>query len=230
MSPIRFTYITILLFALISILFSQSGSAAEYIVSASPDEFLIRSGELLSVDIKIDSDDKNWIKDISNASEICREECQQSGLDLHFSIYADVKGQGNISVGPYEIEIGKETIRTKPIKLLVLPPLNGKEGIFIESVNDPNGSGKFQIRIDWDFSKSAMQVGPIVMDESKFLRCASGVGLIRHKSSRGFSDIAGTANYTLENTTENPILITKEYFEGLPENYRLPEIIIPPSK
>lgn len=218
------------LFTLLLLLVSQYGCATKYTVSAIPNDFLIRSGDLLSVDVKIDSDEENWINDTSNASEICREECQQFGLDLDFSIYANVKGEGNISVGPYEVKIGKETIRTQTVRLLVLPSLSDDEGIFIEFVSDPNGSGKFQIRIDYNLPKDVIHAGPIVMNESKFLRCATGEGLIRHSSSRSASSISWSANYILENTTANPIIITKDYFKRLPENYILPKIIIPPSR
>lgn len=203
------------------------GCATQYTVTAVPSEFLLRPGDLLSVDVKIDSEEKDWIKDVSNTSEICVAECQQYGLDLDFTIYANVKNEGHITVGPYEVKIGKETIRTKPIRLYVLQPINEKEGIFIESVADPNGSGKYQIRIDYNLPSNG---GPIIMNEKKFPRCTTGKGLVRHSSSRSASLKSGTANYILENTTETPLKVTKDYFRGLPESYQLPEIIILPSK
>jgi hypothetical protein len=216
-----------LLFVLSFVLVSLFGCATQYTVTAEPSVFLLRSGDLLSVNVKIESDEKGWIKDVSNTSEICITECQQFGLDLDFTIYANIKNEGNISVGPYEVKIGKETIRTKPIKLSVLPSINDKEGIFIESVADPNGSGKYQIRIDYNLPSNG---GPIIMNEKKFHRCTTGNGLVRHSSSSSASSKSGSANYILENTTESPLRVTNDYFKGLPEGYQLPEIIILPSK
>lgn len=219
----RLKFLSAFLFAFCSLY----GCATKYSVSAEPNEFLIRSGDLLSVEVKIDSEETDWIKDVSNASEICVAECQEYGLDLDFTIYANVKGQGNITVGPYEVRIGKETIKTKRIKLFVLPSLNEKEGIFIESVADPNRTGKYQIKIDYNLPSHG---GPIMMNENKFLRSTTGKGLVRHRSTRSATSKSGSANYILENTTENPIRVTRDYFTGLPENYQLPEMIILPSK
>jgi hypothetical protein len=227
MHLIDFFHRTKSMFFLLFVLVSLFGCAAQYTVTADPSELLLRSGDLLSVNVKIKSDEKGWIKDVSNTSEICITECQQYGLNFDFTIYARIKNEGNISVGPYEVKIGKETIRTKPIKLYVLPSINEKEGIFIESVADPNGSGKYQIRIDYNLPSNG---GPIMMNEKKFTICTTGIGLVRHSSSRSASSKSGSANYILENTTESLFRITKNYFKGLPEGYQLPEIIIFPSK
>jgi hypothetical protein len=227
MHPIDIVHRLKFLFSLLFVFGSLYGCATQYTVSAEPNDFLIRSGDLLSVVVKIHSEEKDLIKDVSNASEICVAECQEYGLDLDFTIYANVKGDGNITVGPYEVSLGKEKIITKPIKLFVLPSFNEKEGIFIEFVADPNGSGKYQIRIDYNLPSHG---GPIMMNENKFHRCTTGSGLVRHFSSRSASPKSGSANYILENTTENPIRVTRDYFTGLPENYQLPEIIILPSK
>jgi hypothetical protein len=222
----KIIHILKLLFILL-FFYSLFGCATQYTVTAEPSEFLLRSGDLLSVEVKINSEEEDWIKDVSKTSEICFTECQKYGLDLDFTIYANIRKEGNISVGPYEVKIGKETIKTKSIKLTVLPPIDEKEGIFIESVADPNGSGKYQIRIDYNLPSPG---GPIMMNEKKFLKFATGNGLVRHSSSRSASSKSGSANYILENTTESPLKLTKDYFRGLPKDYQLPEIIFLPSK
>ena len=82
------SYIAFSLYTIVSLLFTSFAHAGNYSVSAKPEEFLIRSGDLLTIEAKFEINEETWIKDVSSNSEICQADCQQSGLDLTIPIYA----------------------------------------------------------------------------------------------------------------------------------------------
>ncbi len=108
-----------------------------------------------------------------------------------------------------------------------MPSIEGKPGIWIQGTSDPNGSGKFEVRIDYAVSPGRYFRESIEINNKIFISC--GEGLVRHSSSSGHSGSSGSAEYKLENTTNTPIRISSGDYVGLPRGYQAPEFIIPPS-
>jgi hypothetical protein len=221
--------LTINVLAAIFMLVSENTIAEtnKYLVSAMPEEFLIRKGGMIPLVVKVDSNNKGFITDKSGNSDVCMKGCLHDS-DMEFSIYVKPKREGEIQLGPYTISLGSELITLNSVRVVVLPDVGKVPGIHIVGASDPNGSGKYQVLIDYLSSPSIIIDQPVAIKEDIFSNC--GEGLFRHSSSSGGTSNRGSAEYILENTTDKPIRLSPNDYIGLPENYEVPTLIIPPSK
>ena len=220
--------INILFLVIATLLLAEAvAETNKYVVSAMPDEFLIRKGGLLSIDVKIMNKDGGFIKDQSGNSDICMKGCFYKDSDMEFSIHVKPNKEGELQLGPYTISMGSETINVNPVNVVVLPDVTKVPGIHIVGMSDPNGSGKYQVLIEYLSSPSMKLDQPISLNEKIFSNCEKG--LFRHGSSSSSSSKHGSSEYVLENTTEKPITISSKDYIGLPDNYKAPVLTVPPS-
>ncbi|MDH5355778.1 MAG: hypothetical protein OEY09_15145 [Gammaproteobacteria bacterium] len=212
---------------ILALLFGQvNAGSASYVVSAATDDFLIRNGDMVNITVNLNSQGNELTSDDSGNSNICMKNCS-SDSDLEFLIWVIPIPEGEVQIGPYSVVLGNETIKIHSLKIKVLPNIEGKPGIYINGFSDPNGSGKYRIRIDYVSGENVKFTKRLKLKESMLEHCKSGLFSHRGFESNNIED--GLSEYVLENVTDRPITIKSNDFIGLPDNYDLPNLVIPPS-
>lgn len=195
-------------------------------ITVNVEEFIVRHGDYVTIEVKADN-----AVDESKNTTVClsdKRECYLSGAKIE--IKAEVNEKGLTTVGPYQLQFGKDKVQVPPQKIIALPVL--KDGdIDITGAVDPNGSGKFMLRIDWQGKGLVEYRKPIRLRESILVYpCDNKKGLMLHEGSGSSSQNEGSYITVFENTSDKAVMLTNEDFINLPNNYKTLSIEVPPSK
>lgn len=194
--------------------------ASNYKVETKVDQFIVYEDEPVIVEIIIKSIEKNWIVDISERSKPFENECTgEEGDEFSSLISVVVDGLGLKEIGPYEFKFGDEVIKTSPIKIYKIQRKTNPQDFEIISKKDPNGSGRYHIKIEYSATKEKLGLHVLEIDHEHLPR---GV-----KFKSGSSSIINgrvSVDITLEKTQQDIVILTKYNFFDIPAWIDFPSI------
>ncbi len=157
--------------------------------------------------------------------------------DKVFKYPLEAKKTGEYYIGPFEFEFNDKILTTDSIKINIVEALPLKEGLWIRNYNHENE----HLVIIEEYSKEQkdfefedyhfVELNEILSNDLRITLTSSFSSIVNSNSRKSVSNLVyNRAIYSIQNKTTVDLILTKQFFNGLPKRFRLEEIVIPVLK